>query len=318
MTAPKWAAYVYGARRYRNPGKFDGEYAFLSITHVVGALHKELTWWAAGLTAEEVLDRPQNWSSKPRQAAYQYLRSLHHQVMRAAGERGTAVHEAIEAAMQGKDISDLAKTDPYVNGALKYLNEVKPQPLVTEASVYSDSLQVAGTLDFNGTLGAYPETGICTVDYKTGNNIWPDHAIQLAGYGPIAEYRLDDDGKEHEWQPPQTNLIVHIQPDSYSVHPVLVEEPERRAFLACLELRRWQDRKPIGKALETSWLYEWVCQKIDAMDYTQQLELSNLFQKVGLETTLSTLSESDLAIAASLIRQLDDFTQPRKEESEDV
>lgn len=317
MTSPKWAKYVNGARHYANPNKLGGAYDYLSISHIASAIEKPgLTWFAAGAAATEAVDHQAKWMDLPRDEAWRYLRGRHDAIFRAAGTRGTMVHQVIEDAIRGVEPSEEAKTDPMVRGALKCVAEVGFEPQYMEESVYCDRHLVAGSFDFRGRMRSLLSAGDSLADFKSGTGVYDDYAIQLAGYGLVADYLLDADGKEQEWKPPHSYFLIHIKPDDYGVHRVDVGEDERRAFLACLEIRRWQQRSPIGPALpqETPWNLEYTWQKIQAMTHVEQLELSQLFAQAGLSLRLATLSPADVGKAASLV----ELYELREREQEDA
>ena len=316
MTSPKYAVAVNYVRHYFNPNKFNGQPEYLSITHVAGAIEKpQLIWWAAGETATEAVYHQEHWMDRPDEEAWKYLRGIHNTTKNTAADKGTDLHQVAEDALSGKPVSAKDQARPKVRGLLKFLREVKPQPELLESSVYSDRHKIAGTFDFRGRLAAVPEAGDSLVDWKAGKGVYPDFAIQLAGYGLVAEYRLADDGTEHQWQPPHSYFLAHILDDDYELHPVNVGEAERRAFLGCLEIRRWQKLEPIGQPLphETPLNVEWVKAKIRALDHQSALELSELFTEAGIPTRPVLWTPEQEEAAVNLVRVYE-MTQEKETE----
>lgn len=111
----------------------------------------------------------------------------------AAGIKGTKVHRALEDLVAGKEVR---MENKYPNpqsekeeelgiaeyecllSFVEWARETKPTFLRSESVVWSTEYGYAGTVDLVARIGE--ETYI--IDFKTSQNIWPEHRIQLAAY----------------------------------------------------------------------------------------------------------------------------------------
>jgi len=109
-----------------------------------------------------------------------------------AGKKGSRVHHGIEILLQGNTLSmtdslpdnDGQAAEPSVEeweslmAFVSWFEETKPEIIATEQVVMNKTLWFAGTLDFKCKIN----DEIWIVDWKTGQNIWPEYNIQLSGY----------------------------------------------------------------------------------------------------------------------------------------
>ena len=108
-------------------------------------------------------------------------------IMRRAGDEGTQVHTAVENFLAGEEIQWLDD-----NGKAKYSLDVwkmilkfadfwkthKPKLIASELHLFSDELQVAGTMDLVVELN----DKLWLLDIKTSNSLHDTHDLQLACY----------------------------------------------------------------------------------------------------------------------------------------
>lgn len=108
-------------------------------------------------------------------------------IMRRAGDEGTQVHNAVENFLAGEEIQWLDD-----NGKAKYSLDVwkmilkfadfwkthKPKLIASELHLFSDELQVAGTMDLVVELN----DKLWLLDIKTSNSLHDTHDLQLACY----------------------------------------------------------------------------------------------------------------------------------------
>jgi len=111
-------------------------------------------------------------------------------IKQAAGDKGSKVHKAVEALINGEKLSMDAKfTDS--NGEeseltveeweclmsfVEWWKEVKPEVISAEQVVFTD--RYAGTVDLVCKIGK--ETWL--IDFKTGSEIWPEYELQVSAY----------------------------------------------------------------------------------------------------------------------------------------
>ncbi len=111
----------------------------------------------------------------------------------AAGERGSKVHSAIEKLIAGFEVKiddkflnpktdqeEELNADEYeaIVSFANWFNEVKPRVLANEIPIVSKEYNFAGTIDFVCEI----DGKIWIVDFKTGQNTWPSHELQLSAY----------------------------------------------------------------------------------------------------------------------------------------
>jgi len=110
-----------------------------------------------------------------------------------AGEKGSKVHLAIEKLIAGEKVK---MEDKFLNkdkdteeelsleeweclmSFSEWFNKVKPEVLANEVVVWNDKDNYAGTVD----LLAVIDNKVWLIDFKTSQNIWPSHEIQIAAY----------------------------------------------------------------------------------------------------------------------------------------
>lgn len=111
----------------------------------------------------------------------------------AAGDKGSKVHEAIAAILEGNEVRIDSKfmnksTEQMEELTLeecdcilsfkKWFDAVKPKIISYEFALFSDVHDYAGTIDFLCKIG--DEYWI--IDFKTSQYVWPSYELQLAAY----------------------------------------------------------------------------------------------------------------------------------------
>ena len=109
------------------------------------------------------------------------------------GERGSKVHDAISAIIEGEEVRiDFKFTNPTtglaeeltadevncIKSFVDWRNEFKPKFLVWDATVYSDQHGYAGTIDAVAEIGGE----IFFIDFKTSKVIGTDYEMQISAY----------------------------------------------------------------------------------------------------------------------------------------
>jgi hypothetical protein len=119
-------------------------------------------------------------------------------VKTAAGDKGSAVHHAIEMILKGEEFRidtkvidknrstevetiyrDLSFEELLcVKSFLDWFNEVKPEVIATERTIFSDIHNFAGTVDFVCRIDGVPYI----IDFKTSKSIWREYELQVSAY----------------------------------------------------------------------------------------------------------------------------------------
>jgi hypothetical protein len=325
MANPRLSGEIHRRRWYRNPNRHEGQLVYWSVTVVTRALPAEgLKYWAANEVAEYAVSHMQDWSDLPAMEAKQKLAAYPWAQRDAAGLRGSQMHSIMEQRLNGVDFSLEAQVDPNLPALLAFVDEVKPEPDQLEVTIFNEQHGYAGTFDFKGRLGAYPELGLCQVDWKWSKSVHRDYGAQLEAYNH-ADYWIGNDDAEQEYQPADTLLVVHFSPEGYRIHPVPPEPGYWRAFRAALELRKWEKWTtgldetlrppqaivdPAQERFEAASLASMVADlqgRIKALGPDVALQLSAECVKLQIPTRASLLSEDDAEQLLSLVRTAEQF-----------
>ncbi|HXJ92654.1 MAG TPA: hypothetical protein VMT20_07200 [Terriglobia bacterium] len=167
----------------------DGRRAVPSVTTILGILDKPaLRRWQGNLDAAAVLtlEREGKLQGVDPDGAAQIARErgLGAEARRdAAGTRGTAIHDALEAyCTEGKvpALADFPEDHKgYVQGLCAWLSDARPEPLIVERIVGSPRYGFAGRLDLIAMVGG---KRLCC-DLKTNRSgYYPESHAQIAGY----------------------------------------------------------------------------------------------------------------------------------------
>lgn len=181
---------------------------------------------------------------------------------------GTLVHDYAEAFVLEKPMP-AAPDDvvPYLNSFGDFLHKYQPEFIAVEAPVFSHDQKYAGTLDaiadfhpsvFPDTfwavvLGSLDDvlieeriqalhakgTARLLVDWKSGKDVYPEVALQLAAYRNADTFLGMPDASEAPMPEVDGCIAVNLRPDGYKVYPVMTDETIYRTFLYAREIFRW-------------------------------------------------------------------------------
>lgn len=163
---------------------------------------------------------------------------------------GSAVHAEAEAYVLGTPRPESpALVARFIASFRHFLEDFAPVYEMTEATVYNTREGYAGTLD--AVINVQGRRLL--VDYKTGKDIYPDVALQLAAYAR-AEAVLLDDGTSVAMLPVDGAFALHLRefdpatPEDrgYSVIPVEIGQGAWDAFRYVREVMRWMEETSKG------------------------------------------------------------------------
>ena len=158
---------------------------------------------------------------------------------------GSAVHAEAEAYVLGLPRPEPAPiVAPYLASFRNFLEDFAPEFEMSEATVYHTREAYAGTLDAIVRIGGRT----LLVDYKTGKDIYPEVALQLAAYAH-AESVLLADGTSVPMPAVEGAFALHLReydpdlPDDrgYGVVPVDIGDDPWTAFRYVREVMRWME-----------------------------------------------------------------------------
>lgn len=213
MTSPKNATSTRGGRKYVWPA--TGE-EFDSVTTILNSLPKHaLKNWAAKMVATFAVDNRALISMMDRDEAIDWLKREPLRTTQRAANLGSAIHHAIDTGHTPADVDE--HVAPYLQQWAAFNDRHCPTYEQSEVTVYNRLVGYAGTAD---AIITSPRTGCrYVVDWKTGKGVYPESALQLAAYAH-AQWLDAGDGLETPLPPISRGLIVHLQPDHYTVHQV--------------------------------------------------------------------------------------------------
>lgn len=178
---------------------------------------------AESIAAKE--DIKVNGSSAIIQSVYDLVRKAPWEKRDAAGDRGTAVHAAIESFIDGQPLPDILTTEDELNCAIaaeQYLRSREHYDIkYTELTILNETHGYAGTLDTFGEENG--ETFI--EDWKTSASVYVEHAVQQMAYQKGQWAIVDKEpikmkgktegwvGRLIKWKGADRLRIVHVTPE---------------------------------------------------------------------------------------------------------
>tara|TARA_Y100000310_G_scaffold219808_1_gene221239 strand:+ start:5972 stop:6844 length:873 start_codon:yes stop_codon:yes gene_type:complete len=203
------------------------------VTTLCGGIPKPwLGRWAAKSVAEYAVEHHLQWSDLPERDATNLLKQVPWRIRDEAGDRGTAVHNAIEAHLHGHGLPDDLNEDERLcaEAAQRFLAERDSQILAAEMTVWNSTLDYAGTFDMWDVW----QGERWLLDWKTSANVYAEHAIQLAAYmnakrAIVNKVAITHSGKSEKWEgkviewgPHMVDRlgVVHVTPEGCTLYPV--------------------------------------------------------------------------------------------------
>lgn len=238
MTQPALAFNKRGmGRHYRHP--VSGA-EVPSVTNVIGVLDKPaIPRWAAKMVAVNAWKMRHSLDEMGEDECIDVLKGSPWRKSGRAADRGTSVHDYLEARAAGRDVELSGEALTYKAGADQFLEQYRPEFVRTEFTVFGDGY--AGTADALVRIGGR----LLVADYKTSKALYPEIALQLAAIR-YADTIVDESGSEP--MPDVDGCVgVLITPSGCQVREVDAGEEAYRAFLACLGAWRWRKAgNPVG------------------------------------------------------------------------
>jgi hypothetical protein len=209
----------FDSRYYQDPVTGD---LFDSVTRIISATHS-MPWlqdWAAkhaALFAVERLDFiAETIRTVGADAAVDLIKGQARRRREAAADRGSGAHAIVEALLldqpipQAGDPAEQAVIDAIVDGFLNFMTDHDPGIELAEATVANAGHGYAGTLDITALLRKLRKFGL--IDVKTGANLDPTIAAQLAAYKHADEVWLDALGNKAPMPKVDACYVLHLRP----------------------------------------------------------------------------------------------------------
>lgn len=230
---------------------FGEEGPYPSVTSILRVLAKPaLDVWYRQQVAQAAVNRIGEWQTLGQAEAVEWLLSMPERTRDQAASKGTVIHGLVDLSGRSQDGLPGLKVSPEYLTAMAAFQAFLarcggPQAIVSsEKAILNRSEGYAGTFDLLMNI----EGELWLIDVKSGKGVYPDFALQLAGYGMAEHIALPGDPNLYRFPEPKRYGVLHIRPDQYAEGYRLIEyqitDRERLAFLAALELWRWmQDHK---------------------------------------------------------------------------
>lgn len=154
----------------------------------------------------------------------------HRKKKEEAGNIGQQIHEIVSKWIK-KEPYEIPEDDRVRNGFdafLKFQKEHKVKWLESERICYSAKNNYAGILDAIGIFGKK----LTLIDIKSSSGIWPEMALQVAGY----QIAWEEETKKKI----EKRMIVRFDRDngSFEYRELPNDKQDKEAFLACVTLKR--------------------------------------------------------------------------------
>ena len=145
----------------------------LSVTEILKIIDKPaLRYWFGQEVYYAMLKDPSLKESEALAAPYQ--------TSKGAASRGTTVHSIVEAFKQTGAVLDTIPEEfqGFATAFYKFVEEMKPEIIEQEKTVFDLENRVAGTLDMYAKIGE----SFYVLDIKTGKGVYPESELQLSAY----------------------------------------------------------------------------------------------------------------------------------------
>ncbi|MCH7541559.1 PD-(D/E)XK nuclease family protein [Patescibacteria group bacterium] len=248
-------AFDPGRHKYTVSDRHAGPKAILidvpvdGVTGITGIIDKSgpISGWAVKLTVghfEKNLKPGVPLDEVEIKDLLEDAKRVHRITKQKAGDLGTMIHEWIEKYIKWElEIKDSGEHTlkyiaepkrPYnpkmrnaIDAFFKWRKEHKIEFYYSEKKVYSRKYRYAGTLDAEGTVDDH----LSIIDFKSSNAIYPEMALQVAGY---QQARQEETGIPYE-----ERWIVRFGKDDgeFEAVKLLDFKKDIRAFLAAQKLQ---------------------------------------------------------------------------------
>lgn len=211
ITKPILAVPTDEGRMYVHP--LTGECVYSVTTAISGGIPKKLENWSAKMAAEYAVDNWDELSLTGAETKLSLISTAHERVRDKAAGKGDVVHNSVENYNNGTPDDNSPK---HMKQFENFLEVSGFTPIFQEVTVWNRAHGYAGTADCiaRNRKGRY-----VMLDYKTGKNVWPEAALQLAALSSC-EFILDAEGNETPMPLILEQGVLHLRPLSWNYHRV--------------------------------------------------------------------------------------------------
>lgn len=273
MTAPALSHKTDQGRFYSHPSHHKDVPSITNIKDMKSI--PGLKYFGANEAARYAADNMKTLSALSVEDAYQLIKQspwTQKGKQATTGKIGDIVHQWIDEVIKGTAIKDIDTStyidwdgepqdapiqakwtwNQYAGKGDSFLNIMKPEFMLSEFTVWSDTHNYAGTMDWAARVGG--KRLLTLGDNKTGKKVYPDMALQLAA-GAFADYMLlpNNDGGYDQVEIPKYDAyaILHLRPRSWSLVPMQKVDEAFQAFIGLRAAFQWKvdcEESTVGNA----------------------------------------------------------------------
>lgn len=241
MTVPKITTVSkQGSRFYVNP---TTQATAPSVTAIIDMLPKPfLKFWASKVVAETAVEHlPEVVGLVAKgnaQGAIDFLKRAPGRDTGQAADTGSNVHDLFEQLAAGRKPANKLHPDlqPYADHFKSFLDEVQPEFVHLEATVWSDDPLYAGSFDALARI----DDELVVLDWKTTRSgVHAEVALQLTAYSRAPKLLLPG---EPETPMPAVDAaaVLHVRPEGWSLRPVAITDEVFEVFQHLAHVFAWE------------------------------------------------------------------------------
>lgn len=218
MSTPKKP--TRAVRRGKGHSYYADDVKVPGVTTLLNGVPKPaLVDWAARVTAEEAVNRWDEFAAMPVGRRLESLKRARWDITSEASERGREVHALAHRLAVGDEVDVPEELAGYVTSLFAFLKDFDVEEELVEVVIVKRGPwgTYMGQFDALARLNVFGERWL--IDYKTGRNVYSEAALQLAAYNDADTY-VDANGDEQPFEPAERLGIVHLRPDGYELRPV--------------------------------------------------------------------------------------------------
>jgi len=233
-------------RRGKGHSYYADDVKVPGVTTLLNGIPKPaLVNWAARVTAEEAVNRWDEFAAMPVGRRIAALERARYDITSEASERGKEVHALAHRLAIGDEVDVPEELSGYIKSLFAFLKDFDVDEELVEVIIVKRTAwgTYMGQFDALAALGVFAGER-WLIDYKTGKGVYSEAAHQLAAYNDADTY-LDADGTEQPFEAADRLGVVHLRQDGYELRPVNPEPdgalPSLAVFAYAAQIKRYLD-----------------------------------------------------------------------------
>lgn len=204
-----------------------------------GMAKPALVQWSADQAASYAVEHHDELQALPLAKRVDKIRYAHRDTLRTASTRGTDIHSYGEKLVAGVEVQVPDPIRGPVEQYARLLDAWGIEPIAVETPLANVQYRYAGTADLWCRVGARDGCK-ALVDIKTGKDVYPETALQLAAYRYADLWQPNGPESESTQVPVVDRVYVaHVMPDDARMVPVVATPAEHRTFLYVQQVAKW-------------------------------------------------------------------------------